>query len=116
MKLLVYSPYDSNLSPGESIPSQFSFISRPEAPMVSDMLKSLRTDTVQSRKKQAVDRSLSRLGKHRLDQMDPARVGKNLVMFQPTEQGLAEVLAKARLSIPGIAETEEVLKVVGFNP
>ena len=82
--------------------------------MVLDMLKSLRTNT-QSSKGQAVEET-ARAGRHRLDQMDPARVGKNLVMFQPTEQGLVDVLARARLSIPGIAETEEALKVVRHNP
>jgi len=103
MKLLERLPFDSNLAPAESnlapsesIRPQMSFISRPEAPMVSDMLKSLRTGVVQSRTKQA-DRSLSRLGKHRLDQMDPARVGKNLVMFRPTVPGRYEF----KCAIPG---------------
>jgi predicted GNAT family N-acyltransferase len=58
----------------------------------------------------------ARHGKHQLDELDPARIAKHLVMFQPTEQGVADVLAKARLSIPGIAETEEVLKVFRYNP
>lgn len=48
--------------------------------------------------------------------MDAARIGKNLVMFEPTEEDLAHVLAMARLSIPGITGTEEVLRVVRFNP
>jgi predicted GNAT family N-acyltransferase len=115
MKLLERSPYESKLSPSESIRPQMSFISAPEAPMVLDMLKTLRTGMPQSRKRLAVEEPV-RAGKHRLDQMDPARVGKNLVMFQPTEQGVADVMARARLSIPGIAETEEILKVVRYNP
>jgi len=115
MKLLERSPYESKPSSDESISPRMSFISPLEAPMVSDMLKTLRTNMPQSSKRLAVEES-ARAGKHRLDQMDPARVGKNLVMFQPSEQGVADVLATARLSIPGIAETEEVLKVVRFNP
>jgi predicted GNAT family N-acyltransferase len=82
--------------------------------MVSDMLKTLHTNMPQSRKRTAT-RESAQAGRHRLDQMNPARVAKHLVMFQPTEQGLADVLASARLSIPGIAETEEILKVVRFN-
>lgn len=115
MKLLAHSPYESILPPTESIRSQMSFISTPEALKVSDMLKTLRTGMPQSRKR-LTDEEPTRAGKHRLDQMNPAKVAKHLVMFQPTEQGVADILAKARLSIPGIAETEEVLKVVHFNP
>ncbi|HKU54153.1 MAG TPA: GNAT family N-acetyltransferase [Rhizomicrobium sp.] len=114
MKLLAHSPYESILPPTESLRSQMSFISAPEALMVPDMLKTLRAGVPQPRKRLA-DEGEVRAGKHRLDQMNPARVAKHLVMFQPTEQGLADVLAKARLSIPGIAETEEVLKVVRHN-
>jgi hypothetical protein len=115
MKLLERSPYESKPLSDESIRDRMSFISAPEAPMVLDMLKTLRTNMPQSSKRLAVE-DPARAGKHRLDQMDPARVGKNLVMFQPTEQGVADILDKARLSIPGIAETDEVLKVVRFNP
>ncbi|HKU64972.1 MAG TPA: GNAT family N-acetyltransferase [Rhizomicrobium sp.] len=115
MKLLAHSPYESILPPTESIRSQMSFISASEALKVSDMLKTLRTGMPQPQKRLASEES-ARAGKHRLDEMNPARVAKHLVMFQPTEQGVADILAQARLSIPGIAETEEVLKVVRFNP
>jgi predicted GNAT family N-acyltransferase len=37
-------------------------------------------------------------------------------MFQPTEKVMEDVLAKARHSIPGIAKTEEVLRIFRFNP
>jgi predicted GNAT family N-acyltransferase len=57
----------------------------------------------------------ARHGKHRLDRM-PARLAKNLVMFQPTESVVEDLMAKARLSIPGIAETSEVLKTLRHNP
>ncbi len=116
MKLLEPSPYESKVSSDESIRSQMSFISPPEAPMVPDMLKTLRVNIPQSHKRPDANEGSGRAGKHRLDQMDPARVGRNLVMFQPTEQGVSDVMARARLSIPGIAETEEVLKVVRYNP
>lgn len=55
-------------------------------------------------------------GKHKLDELDPARIARHLMMFQPSEEMLADVVAKARLSIPGIAKTEEVLRVVRYNP
>ncbi|HKY18607.1 MAG TPA: GNAT family N-acetyltransferase [Rhizomicrobium sp.] len=54
-------------------------------------------------------------GKHRLDRM-PARLAKHLMMFCPSEPVVADLMAKARLSIPGIAETAEVLKVLRHNP
>ncbi len=60
--------------------------------------------------------SASRSGRHRLDQLDAVRIAKHLVMFQPTEQDVADIVAKARLSIPGMAETAEVLRVVHHNP
>jgi predicted GNAT family N-acyltransferase len=37
-------------------------------------------------------------------------------MFQPDEQVLTDIVAKARLVMPGIAETEEALRVVRHNP
>jgi predicted GNAT family N-acyltransferase len=57
----------------------------------------------------------ARLGKHRLDEMEPGKIAKHLVSFQPSEQNIVDIVAKARLSIPGIAQTEEVLKVARHN-
>lgn len=56
-----------------------------------------------------------RHGKHKLDEMDP-RMARNIVMFQPSEKVLTDILAEARLSIPGLAETAEVLKLLRHNP
>jgi predicted GNAT family N-acyltransferase len=58
----------------------------------------------------------SRPGKYKLDELNSARVAKHLVMFQPEEKNLAEIVAKARFSIPGIAKTEEVFKVARYHP
>lgn len=58
----------------------------------------------------------SRLGKHRLDELDPSRIARHLVMFQPDEQVLTDIVAKARLVMPGIAEIEEALRVMRHNP
>jgi predicted GNAT family N-acyltransferase len=58
----------------------------------------------------------ARHGKYKLDGLDPSRIAKHLTMFQPSEKALVDVVARARLSIPGIAETEEVLRVVRYNP
>jgi len=72
----------------------------------------------QSHRRLAQDEDVraARHGKYKLDELDPARIAKHLVLFQPTEKGVADILAKARLSIPGIAQTEEVLRVVRYNP
>jgi predicted GNAT family N-acyltransferase len=57
-----------------------------------------------------------RQGRHKLDELDAARVAKHLVMFQPTESVISDLLAKARVTIPGLAETSEVVKVLHYNP
>lgn len=62
------------------------------------------------------DSGSSRQGKHKLDELDAARVAKHLVMFQPSEKIASDLMAKARLSIPGLASTDEVLKVLRHNP
>ncbi len=58
----------------------------------------------------------ARYGRHKLSELDPARIARHLVMFQPSEKALTDVVARARLSIPGIAETAEILRVVRYNP
>src|SRR4051812_25546660 len=55
-------------------------------------------------------------GKYRLDELDPARIARHLAMFTPGEKDLTELVAKARLSIPGIAKMGEVFKIVRYNP
>ncbi len=55
-------------------------------------------------------------GKHKLDELDPSRIAKHLVMFQPSESAVVNLMAKARREIPGIAETAEVLRVTRYNP
>jgi predicted GNAT family N-acyltransferase len=58
----------------------------------------------------------ARYGKHKLSELDPARIARHLVMFQPSEKALTDVVAQARLSIPGIAAIEDILRVVRYNP
>jgi predicted GNAT family N-acyltransferase len=55
-------------------------------------------------------------GKHRLDELNAARVARHLVLFRPTEAAVTELMKKARLSIPGMAETPDVLRVFRHNP
>jgi len=55
-------------------------------------------------------------GKHRLDALDAVRIAKNLVMFRPDASVVRDVMARARLSIPGLAATEDVLRVISHNP
>jgi len=58
----------------------------------------------------------ARHGKYKLDELDPARIAKNLVIFEPSEDVIADLVAKARLSLPGIAPTAEALRVQRYNP
>lgn len=60
--------------------------------------------------------SLSRHGRHRLDEMDPAGIAKHLTVFQPTEAGVADLMDRARLSVPGLAEDSEIQKVLRYSP
>src|SRR5471030_2838410 len=55
------------------------------------------------------------LGKYKLDQLDAARIAKHLVMFEPSEEVIADLVAKARLSIPGLASVSEAIKVQRHN-
>jgi predicted GNAT family N-acyltransferase len=88
-----------------------------KALMVSNVLKRQQS-MAQSHRRLVPDDQLhaARHGRHKLDELDPARIAKHLIMFQPTESDVADILAKARLSIPGIAQEEEVLRVFRYNP
>lgn len=55
-------------------------------------------------------------GKYRLDELNAFRVAKHLVIFRPDADAVAEVMTKARAAIPGLAATEDVLRVIRFNP
>jgi predicted GNAT family N-acyltransferase len=57
-----------------------------------------------------------RFGKHRLDQLDAARVARNLMVFHPQGAVVDEVMSRARLAIPGLATTAAVLRVLAYNP
>jgi predicted GNAT family N-acyltransferase len=54
-------------------------------------------------------------GKYRLDELDPARIAKHLVMFEPSEEVIADLVAKARLTIPGLALASEAIKIQRHN-
>lgn len=60
--------------------------------------------------------SAARHGKYKLDELDADRIARHLVMFEPGERAARELVEKARQSIPGIAETDEVLRVLRHNP
>ena len=57
-----------------------------------------------------------RRGKHKLDELDAARVAKHLLLFRPDDQVLEAMMAKARLAIPGLAATTDVQRILRFNP
>lgn len=72
--------------------------------------------TLSQRRMSLVEEPASeRHGKHRLDQMEP-RLARHLVMFRPDETVVRDLLTKARREIPGLADTEEVLKLLRYNP
>ncbi len=58
----------------------------------------------------------TRHGKHKLDELDAARVAKHLVSFEPSEEVLTALVETARLSIPGLAPVSEAIKVQRHNP
>src|SRR5882757_255964 len=64
---------------------------------------------------QVEELAANRHGKHRLDRMDP-RLARHLVMFRPNEAMVKDLLDEARLHIPGLAETNEVIRVFRYNP
>lgn len=58
----------------------------------------------------------ARFAKYKLDELDPERVAKHLMLFKPSTEIVEDLMARARLAIPGIAKTETILKVLGHNP
>lgn len=55
-------------------------------------------------------------GKHKLDELDPERVAKHLVMFEPDDQVIADLMAEARLHIPGLTTAAEAIRLQHYNP
>jgi predicted GNAT family N-acyltransferase len=53
-----------------------------------------------------------RHGRHKLADLDPHRVAKHLILFHPDEAGIADLMAKARTSIPGLGKTETIQNVL----
>lgn len=58
----------------------------------------------------------ARQGKHKLDELNAERVAKHLLLFRPADEVVEDLMAKARLAIPGLAKTETILKVLRYNP
>ena len=54
---------------------------------------------------QGEDSTTERHGKHKLDELNASWAAKHLVLFRPTETVVEYLMAKARLSIPGLAAT-----------
>ena len=57
-----------------------------------------------------------RHGKHKLDELDASRAAKHLTLFRPTEPVVENLMARARVAIPGLAATADVLRVLRYNP
>lgn len=57
-----------------------------------------------------------RRGKYKLDELDASRIAKHLVSFRPTEGVVESLMARARLAIPGLAATADVLRILKHNP
>ena len=62
------------------------------------------------------DVEADRYGRHKLDELDARRFAKHLVLFHPNEAALADLMEKARLQVPNLAATADVLAVVRYNP
>lgn len=89
-----------------------------EALMVSKELKKQRIGMAQPQRQLASSPppAVPRHGRHKLDELDAARVAKHLVMFEPTESDLENLVAEARLRIPGLAPASEAIRVQRHNP
>ena len=59
---------------------------------------------------------MEKRGKRKLDELDTIRLAKHLVMFRPDEAVIADLMVKARNSIPGLAETSEIIRIARYNP
>ncbi len=57
-----------------------------------------------------------RHGKHKLDELDASRVARHLVLFHPSEPVVEDLMVRARLAIPGMTATSDVLRVLRHNP
>ena len=54
--------------------------------------------------------------KHPLGELNADRVAKHLVLFQPREDTVEDLVARARAKIPGMTEMSVVYRVVEHNP
>src|SRR4051812_6708971 len=52
---------------------------------------------------------------YRLDELASAGIGEHFVMFEPSEDLLMDLMARAKLNIPDIAATSEGIKVHRHN-
>jgi predicted GNAT family N-acyltransferase len=86
--------------------------------MVSAALRKHQGDMVQSRRKLVEDTATApiRHGKHKLDELDPERVAKHLVMFEPNDRVIADLVMEARLHIPGLTGPAEAIRLQHYNP
>jgi predicted GNAT family N-acyltransferase len=57
-----------------------------------------------------------RHGRHKLDELEADRFARHLTLFRPTEAVVREMMARARQTIPSMARTEDVLRVLQHNP
>lgn len=58
----------------------------------------------------------SQHGKHKLDKLDAARIARHLMICEATPAVVADLIAKARLSIPGLTDTSEIIRILNYNP
>src|ERR1700677_3148571 len=90
----------------------------PEALMVSTALRTHQDGMAQLQRKLAstlVPKPVQH-GKHKLDELDPERVAKHLVMFEPDDAVIADLMTEARLHIPGLTSAAEAIRLQHYNP
>jgi predicted GNAT family N-acyltransferase len=94
------------------------FILMPKAFMVSSALRKHQGGMALPQRKLASTPLLPPVqhGRHKLDELDPERVAKHLIMFEPSDRVIADLVAEARLHIPGLTEATEAIRLQRYNP
>src|SRR5580704_5639395 len=90
----------------------------PEALMVSTALRRHQDGMAQPQRKLVSSPvpKAAQHGKHKLDKLDPQRVAKHLVMFEPDDGVISDLMAEARLHIPGLTGAAEAIRLQHYNP
>jgi predicted GNAT family N-acyltransferase len=102
-----------------NLSGKWVFISPAEAIMVYEVLTTRAGNMSLPQKEMIRDEVVAgtRYGRHKLDELNASRVARHLVLFHPDDAAVADLMAKARPSIPGLGKTETIQNVLrhGFG-